>query len=316
MNLKFANSYLKVTMAEIQEPLIFNDQETGGENESPDVIWRPIYNDDKVTNYSVSNKGQVRVSNTLQLRALSTTNGYVTCSLTYNGKKSTKQIHRLVADAFLPNDAGKKYVNHINSDKLDNRVENLEWVTSFKKSEQGVKPREEQKEPEINLDEFKPIEDYPKYSISKYGQIYSSFQKRCLTPRLLGSYMSVVLGGKNHECVHRLVAIHFIDKPENYEDNWVVIHKDGDKLNNGADNLEWMSPSDSALRMYENGSRKNVRAIVKKDLAGNIINEYLNAGQASRDLDLGRDVNSQILRACKNPEKSVVFGYKWEFKEI
>ena len=57
-------------------------------------------------------------------------NGYLSVSLFYDGTYRNELVHRLVAKAFIPNPDGKPQVNHINGDRQDNRVENLEWATA------------------------------------------------------------------------------------------------------------------------------------------------------------------------------------------
>lgn len=85
--------------------------------------------------YSVSSIGIVYSHRRGIKTALScTVNGksksrYKSVSLNNRGDAATRYVHRLVAQAFIENPENKLTVNHINGDKLDNNVENLEWST-------------------------------------------------------------------------------------------------------------------------------------------------------------------------------------------
>jgi len=104
-------------------------------------IWKPVK---KAEGYEVSNLGNVRSVPrkvvykdgriTFQkgriLKQYENQRGYLKVYPTVKGKTVNSQVHRLVAEAFIPNPDNKPQVNHINCDKLDNSVDNLEWVTN------------------------------------------------------------------------------------------------------------------------------------------------------------------------------------------
>lgn len=99
-------------------------------------IWKDIKGYEGL--YQVSNLGNVRSfprkgTHSKEITILKyefNHKGYKQVGLTKKCKVHTKRIHRLVAETFISNPENKLQVNHINGDKTDNRVENLEWCTN------------------------------------------------------------------------------------------------------------------------------------------------------------------------------------------
>ena len=92
-------------------------------------IWKDIEGYEGL--YQISNVGRVkRVETDRILKPLKHTKGYYRVELYKNGSQSKKLIHRLVAQAFIPNTENKPQVNHIDENKTNNVVSNLEWMTA------------------------------------------------------------------------------------------------------------------------------------------------------------------------------------------
>ena len=109
-------------------------------NENMKEIWKDIKGYEGL--YQVSNLGRVKSLNRevqcktglskrkgRELRPGIASNGYLMVALYNNRVQKCRTLHSLIAEAFIPNPEGFPCVNHKNGNRIDNRLENLEWVT-------------------------------------------------------------------------------------------------------------------------------------------------------------------------------------------
>lgn len=128
---------------------------------------------------------------------------------------------------------------------------------------------------------------------------------------------------KKYTTIHRLVAIAFINNPENKR---TVNHKNGVKWDNRVDNLEWSTDSENGVHSFKELGRKGAQTFLGKfgkshnrskpilqfDLDGNLIREWENGPQIQRENGWA---STNIQSAC-NGKKGVVapYGFKWKYK--
>lgn len=174
-----------------------------------------------------------------------------------------------------------------------------------------------------------PVADYPDYLIYEDGRVWSKKTNKFLTLSTTSSgYKYVQLfndEGHRNFFVHRLVASAYIPNPLNLPQ---VNHKDENKANNKADNLEWCSAKynmnygegaktrhlkiDYTKPIYKEIARKNGKKVsvpvLMLDSFGNVIARYCSSAEASRCTGI---YVSNISRAANNPRLRAG-GFFWK----
>lgn len=170
-------------------------------------IWKDIIGYEGL--YQVSNMGRVkslekkccrdnynRVIDEFIKKTQISKKGYINVSLTKNKNKKTFKVHRLVAQAFIPNPNNYPQVNHLNEDKTDNRVENLEWCTQEQNINYGVRNEKASKGISIALkgkkksqehrDKLSQVKSKPIVQIDKSGLIIGVYDSARQASKELG----------------------------------------------------------------------------------------------------------------------------------
>jgi hypothetical protein len=173
---------------------------------------------------------------------------------------------------------------------LDNSLENEEWREINLKKIFGEEILIDKKYYVSNLGRFK----------NSYGQIMDNYKVN------ENGYIRVYIHRKTF-VLHRLIALTFLDNPENKEQ---VNHKDGNKLNNSVENLEFVTNKENQIHKFKNGLGNNhTRKIRQYDLTGNLIKEFNSIVSASKEMNISP---SGIKSVLINSRKTSA-GFIWKY---
>ena len=159
----------------------------------------------------------------------------------------------------------------------------------------------------INIKEFIPLAHNDLYGINKNGVIINFKTMKILKQRLSkkGYYKIVIrnkLGKKRNLSIHRLVALAFIPKPVNKN---IVNHKNGNKLDNRATNLEWNTIKENTIHAFDNGLISTSNKIEVYDIIKNEYRTYRSIQQVSKLMNID----------LKHFLGFIKYSYKYPFKD-
>lgn len=246
---------------------------------------KSIIINNEMWHYTVDDTGKIyNVDNNKELKG-TIKNGYKCVQLWNHNKPSIQRVHRLVAQAFLPNPNNLPVVHHKDNNRLNNRVENLEWMSYAEnnKYENKLTPTSQFHEVfETDEDIWLPFRNSI-YLISNTGKVKNGRTNKLLKGTIEGGYIRYVLRlpneGKKHYLAHRLVYETFCG---NLVDGLVINHIDGNKLNNHMDNLEQITIQKNQEHSFKILNNYQSKPVYQYDLNGDFIRSYVSYHEAER----------------------------------
>ena len=265
------------------------------------------------TYYLISEDGRVYNLKTKRyLKGHLENTGYISVNLNIDNKKKNYALHRLVAQTFLENPDNLPIVNHKDGNKLNNNVENLEWVTQSQNRVHAIETKISQlakgKREKIEVINKKDWKRYgnTNYYVSKDGRVWNSKTKILLkqTPNSSG-YIRYTLRINNSN-ISKQAHIMVIETWSDIKilSGQVINHIDGNKTNNDISNLEVVSKQENALHACYT-LNKNIKAVIR--LSDN--QEYPSISKAARENNV---TPGAIAYALKNSTKCC--NSYWQYK--
>lgn len=204
-----------------------------------------IYNDGRVYSKKVNRFLKGKIDNS----------GYQVYCLRFSNGDKMLYAHRLVAEAFLENPLKLPYVHHKDENKINNNVDNLEWISSkdnyqdYLGSHQLKKRTPKYFEKNLEGEVWKVFEKNTLYSISNKGRIRNNRTNRLLKfDTSHGGYCRVMLNDRKRYMVHRLVYCCFNNDFD--LEGYVIDHIDSNRSNNCLENLEKVTISENNKRRF------------------------------------------------------------------
>ena len=160
------------------------------------------------------------------------------------------------------------------------------------------------------MEKYIVINEFDNYGISNLGNIKNLKKGNILTPYLnKNGYLTYTFcqnGVKKTFRIHRLVALYFIDNPNNLP---YVNHKDGNKTNNKVENLEWCTAKENDNHARKNRLKNQEKPVIAENIETKETIAFKSVTEAGAILGINTGTISKVLHGKRNQ----THGYKFYF---